>query len=454
MAADPQSSPELKALSEQGQFCWSEQIASNAPFTSLSRAAASTLQATHCEAFLVSAFELINEQCWSITNGPETMHRQMICGIEVDVFLKLTDGRQILIFLDGARFHGGAPDINGGASKIIKDCEQRRRLSASGRIYNVREGVLPPLAVGSNIHVSSLSSKHQQLRACLNLCWNIWGADSSEICTFQDPQFVARIRRRCADYWFPRLSASVPDYRKLKNILTSQVLDDLIERSVQPDASSTILRAGRGSKSLLNWRCRRCSRIYSAQIGALLESTESRGCPYCGGSKIVAFENSVAADPLLANSFINVPGNPELGAAGVSRSSAKVVAWKCRNAPRCTRVCLDRPRNRKLSTGLCQSCGRIHRRFPNHWVPSEIMQRVRSVVHDLLPRNKRLKWRAVFDHLPVLDQEYLRKKKPLGNALSKWGFKQIQRIRIHLAKPPTDRAESCREPTIERSYES
>jgi hypothetical protein len=373
----------------------------------------------------------------------------MVCGVEVDVFLKLTDGRQILIFLDGARFHGGAPNINGGPSKVIKDCNQRAGLSAVGDIYNVREGALPPLTVGSNIYVSDLSSKGQQLRACLKLCWNIWGAESPEICALLNPLFVSNIRRRCADYWYPHLSAYVPDYRQLRNILTPEALGDLIERCVQPNASAIIPHAGRSSKRLWNWRCRRCSRIYSAQIGALLSGTESRGCPFCGGSKIVAFENSVAADPCLVSSFICVPSNPELRAAGISQCSGKVVAWRCRNAPRCTRVCLDRPRNRKLSTGLCQSCGRVHRRFPKHWVPSDIQQRVQSAIRDLLPKNKRLTWRDVFHCLRVVDQEHLQRKKPLGDSLSKWGFKQIQRFRSNLDKLSVDNAGSQNEKVIE-----
>jgi hypothetical protein len=161
----------------------------------------------------------------------------------------------------------------------------------------------------------------------------------------------------------------------------------------------------------------------------VLANTESKGCPYCGGSKSVAPERSIAADPELSLDFIEVCGEPELRASDVSLCSAKIIAWRCRNAPQCTRVCLDRPRNRKLSTGYCQQCGRRHRRFAENWIPQEIQLHAQSVARDLLVQGRKVKWGEVFSHLSASEQTYLKNKKPHGDALSKWGFKQIQKTR-------------------------
>jgi hypothetical protein len=133
------------------------------------------LQATQCEAFLVAAFELIKAQCRSITNAPENMHRRKVAGVEADILLQLNDGRQVLIFLDGARFHGGDPEINGGAAKIASDNGRRAALIApEGQIIHVREWPLPPLTIGENIYVSDLSRNYEQARACVGLCLSIW----------------------------------------------------------------------------------------------------------------------------------------------------------------------------------------------------------------------------------------------------------------------------------------
>lgn len=388
-------------------------------------------QATQCEAFLVAAFELINAQCQSIINGPETMHRRKVAGVEVDLLLELRDGRQVLIFLDGARFHGADPKINGGVAKIASDNERRARLVGPRvKIIHVREWRLPPLAVGESIFVTDLSRHHDQARACVGLCLSIWGsADSAEERLLHEPAFFARVRQRRAEFWFPRLSEGVPDERKLKNIVTPEVLADLIGRSAHADAARIIPNLGCGSKSLWNWHCPKCARAYSARVGAVLAKTESKGCPCCGGSKEVAPEYSVAADPTLFRDFIEVCWEPELRASDVSRSSNRIMAWRCRNAPVCPRVCLDRPRNRKRSTGYCQQCGRDHRRFAENWVPQKIQRNVQSVARELLTQQCNVKWGDVFFRLSASDQQFLTEKKPFGDALSKWGYKQIQKAR-------------------------
>jgi len=388
------------------------------------------LHATHCEAFLVSAFELINVQCGSIFNGPETMHRRTVDGVEVDILLHLKDGREILIFLDGARFHGADPKINGGSLKIASDNERRAALIGPRvEIYHLRTWALPSLMVGCNIFVADLNSKREQARACLSLCGHIWGRGSAEERMALELAFYMRVRQRCADYWFPRLSESVPDERKIKNNVPLAALTDLIARSAHPEAASVIPDLGCSSKRMWNWRCPKCQRVYCSMVGAVLANTKSKGCPHCGGSKAVALENSVEGTPELKRDFIEVRGEPGLRASDLSKRSNKIAAWRCRNWPTCRSVCLDRPRNRIGSTGYCKKCGRSHRRYAHGWVPRRIQCAAQAIARKVIDQGWNVKWNDVFRRLSTTDQEYLNRKMPIGDSLSKWGFKQIQKAR-------------------------
>jgi hypothetical protein len=241
--------------------------------------------------------------------------------------------------------------------------------------------------------------------------------------------FYARVRQRCADYWFPRLSESVPDERKIKNIVTPAMLADLIARSAHPEAAGVIPDLGRSSKRMWNWRCPLCSRVYCAKVGAVLAETISKGCPHCGGSKAVALENSVEGNPDLKRDFIEIPGEPGLRASDVSKRSNKIAAWRCRDWPNCMNVCLDRPRNRIGSTGYCKKCSHSHRRFAHDWVPQRIQHAAQAIARKLMDRGWNVKWNDVFRRLSTSDQDHLNRKYPIGDALSKWGFKQIEKAR-------------------------
>jgi hypothetical protein len=78
-------------------------------------------------------------------------------------------------------------------------------------------------------------------------------------------------------------------------------------------------------------------------------------------------------------------------------------------------------------------CGRLHRRFPDHWIPQEIQLHAQSVARDLLVQRRKVKWAEVFGRLSASDQKHLRARHPYGDTLSKWGFKQIQKARSGVA---------------------
>jgi hypothetical protein len=61
-------------------------------------------------------------------------------GVEVDILLHLKDGREILIFLDGARFHGADPKTNGGSLRIASGNERRAALIGP-RVETCESGV-------------------------------------------------------------------------------------------------------------------------------------------------------------------------------------------------------------------------------------------------------------------------------------------------------------------------
>ena len=382
--------------------------------------------ATKCEAFLVSAFDLLSAAVPGlIKTKPQKMHRRMIGKVEVDVLLKTKNGNRFLIFCDGRRFHGGS-NLNGGPAKIISDTNRRRALIRPGvTILNLREVPLPDLAVGENIPVADLCFPNSALLAALG--GKIWGEDSAATRLLADPDFHRRVKHHSAEHWFPRLSRHVPEARRLKNLLSREELADLVARCEHPEAATILPDSGRGTKAELKWRCPKCSRVYLAKIMALLAKTETKGCPSCGGSKQVFFETSVAGTPALAADFLGVVGEPELDAAEVAARSGRKMKWRCKT-PGCTRVCIDHPGNRANSTGYCIKCGRGHRNFHASWIDPRVLGRVRAVVNRLIDSDFRLVWSDVKAVLEPRDRAHVTEKKCNGPRLSKWGLKLIRRV--------------------------
>lgn len=387
-------------------------------------------QATFAEALLLAHFESLQNKGAGILTQPAEMHRRLVAGVEADVLLDLNDGRTILIFCDGWRYHGGDPAINGGAAKIESDTVRRKQLIGPDTlVLNIREQPLPDLPLGVNLRVKDLCRLRDELLH--EVAATIWGSASKEANLSNDPLFIRDVRKSAVPK-YKQIRLAVPVWRRLGQLLSREQCLDLVARSAEENAADWLLQLGRGTKLQLTWNCPRCEREYKSQIGSLIAETESKGCPYCGGSKCVAFENSVASDPRLSELFLGVRDEPALAASDVPLSSAKVVRWRCLE-PGCTNECLDRPRNRKGSSGYCHACSVAHRKHHPSWTPSESLERVKEVAKTLLARRESVRWRDVLEELPPSLQAELKARRPHGDALSKWGYKLISRV---AAKPP------------------